>query len=156
MNHFEYNRAMKEITEEIKEKIVQMASKGMSRKRICANLKVTPDIVHACLGVNTKRHIKSESRRELVRQMKKQGMSYRQIGEKLGVSPQRAQQLLSWPRNQYHKERRLMHEKADYRCEWCGTQTDHLNAHHEDYDQSATVLICVSCHTRHHLRIHKE
>ena len=94
-------------------------------------------------------------KKELLK-MRLDGMSYRQIGDKMGLSRQRIQQLLSPPSS----IRRYITKKANGRCELCGVlvgKAGHI--HHrgdksngEDYDDIANLqLLCLSCHSREHM-----
>lgn len=82
------------------------------------------------------------NRKQQARSLKIEGLTYQQIGDRLGVSRQRAQQLVSIPKD----ELRTMRLKAGFKCSTCGRQSNKLDGHHEDYNNDDVVLLCVSCH----------
>lgn len=73
------------------------------------------------------------------RMMKANGKTYLEIGMELGVSRQRAQQLL-----------RVRPATRDTRCLRCGCHpgTGRIHYHHLDYKHDVVVPLCISCHTR--------
>ena len=82
-----------------------------------------------------------------------EGMTYGQIGEKLGLSRQRAQQILRPPKIIYDSVR----TRAEYKCDNCGLLTQIGHIHHienrdMDYNDIANLrYLCVSCHKQIHL-----
>jgi len=95
-----------------------------------------------------------QQRKELALALKLLGYSYRAIGEKLGISGQRAYQIISPPG---HVRTQVVQQAAG-RCQDCqihvGSQG---HVHHkgsdttEDFnDVDNLVLLCASCHRRAH------
>ena len=83
-------------------------------------------------------------------------MTYQQIGDDLGISRQRVQQLIAPPN---HIRIRVV-RTAQGKCEDCGVQVGHSgHVHHisnpeEDYNDIANLrLLCLSCHMRSHTYI---
>ena len=82
------------------------------------------------------------------------GLTYGQMGEKLGVSRQRAQQLVSPPK----EIRTIIVAHANGCCEDCGIGVgDSGHVHHRDTDNGDTYnnvdnlqLLCLSCHRKAH------
>jgi hypothetical protein len=84
------------------------------------------------------------------------GLTYRQIGEALGISRQRAQQLTSAPT----AVRNLVVKRTKGQCERCGLVVGNSgHIHHrgtdletaESYNDVANLqLLCGGCHTRIH------
>ncbi len=87
---------------------------------------------------------KSVKIREQARAMKQDGKSYAEIGRALGISRQRAQQLLSLP----HASRQEFAEQKGNRCELCGRPAKKLDAHHNTYAGDPDQLLCTSCHKK--------
>jgi len=81
-------------------------------------------------------------RREQARKLKREGLSYSQIGEKMGVTKQRAQQLVTIPKSELEKLRIA----ANGKCQKCGKPSNKLDGHHEDYNSDRLIMVCVSCH----------
>jgi len=95
------------------------------------------------LGIRGKREIGERSpRRQVARELKQAGLTYAQIGEQLGISRQRAQQLVS-PTERVLKN---MRDGVGNRCQNCGKKCKKLDAHHEDYSASPTRILCSACH----------
>lgn len=83
------------------------------------------------------------SKREAARLLKRAGKTYAEVGEVMGISRQRAQQLVS-PTSQERSE--LF---ADITvCEDCGKESETLDAHHDNYDSAPSRLLCKSCHRK--------
>lgn len=99
-------------------------------------------------------------RREIFRTMKSNGMTYAQIGESMGISRQRVQQLIS----PTEKEREQIIQENGRRCHKCGKSKGKLEIHHTDYLKGDTIYLCLSCHRKEHgtmekttvIRIHPE
>lgn len=91
-----------------------------------------------------------EDRRAEIMDRRLDGLTYQQIGEELGVSRQRVQQILSPP----PAIRKAVATRAHHRCERCGIAvglSGHI--HHdnplgrEDFDDINTLqLLCFRCH----------
>src|SRR5580692_8677062 len=91
-------------------------------------------------------------KREAVK-MKLQGLSYREIGAKLGVTRQRAQQLVRPPALIY----KAVRDRAKSRCEKCRTELKSGHVHHkdtkkfDDYNDIGNLqYLCTSCHVSAH------
>lgn len=76
---------------------------------------------------------------EVVRRLKLSGLTYKEIGDKLGFSRQRAQQLIS-----------IKRPTENERCEQCGSTPTILHCHHLNYETDEFVLVCISCHRKLH------
>ena len=94
-----------------------------------------------------------DMQKEKALDLRLKGLSYREIGEALGVSRQRAQQLTRPPRYVYEWVR----HKAGRRCEACNVRLDSGHVHHkelgkvDDYnDMPNLVYLCASCHRAAH------
>ena len=86
--------------------------------------------------------------------MRQCGCTYQQIGDMLGFSRQRAQQLVRPPRSL----RLAVAQAAGHCCEDCGTPEPclHGHIHHRD-DRAADfnamtnlAYLCIACHRRRH------
>lgn len=82
----------------------------------------------------------SAANAERARLLKVSGMTYAEIGTALGVTRQRAQQLL----------RITIPEDYERKCQRCGTTAGRLSAHHTDYATDAWELLCLKCHLADH------
>lgn len=89
---------------------------------------------------------------ELARSLKSQGKSYQDVGEILGVSRQRVQQIVSLT----EKERSLLIEKNHNKCSLCGIEKNNLEVHHLDYEKNIVIILCFNCHRFLHREIRKE
>jgi len=98
---------------------------------------------------------RNEPRRVQALQFHLRGLSYTEIGKELGVSRQRAQQLLRPPIAIYHSVRR----KAQYKCENCGVRINSGHVHHrkclgltpDDYNDFGNLqYLCAQCHGEAH------
>lgn len=77
------------------------------------------------------------------------------LGRALGVSRQRAEQLLHHDR---HRARAILSKtiatgviQRPLLCSRCGIEEPHLNAHHSDYTKPLEVdWLCLICHKAHH------
>lgn len=87
---------------------------------------------------------KSE-RRKIARAYKERGLSYLQIGKIMGITRQRAQQLVAPTLLQAQRIR----EGLGNECSICGS-TDNLNLHHQDYSEQPDTLLCTACHMIEH------
>lgn len=87
---------------------------------------------------------RDNERKNQARSMKQDGMSYADIGRALGISRQRAQQLLSLP----HTSRKEFALQKGNRCELCGHPAKKLDAHHNTYAGDPDQLLCTSCHKK--------
>lgn len=85
---------------------------------------------------------KLSPRRDEARAMKQSGMTYAQIGAKLGVSRQRAQQLVA----PAAKRLREIRDALGNKCQSCGKRAKQLHCHHSDYSAEPDKLLCPSCH----------
>lgn len=89
-------------------------------------------------------------RRDEALKLRLDGFTYTQIGKTMGISRQRAQQLLSPPR----AVRALVVERAQGKCEDCGIHVSrsghvhHIEAQHGDVFDAVNnlQLLCPSCH----------
>lgn len=86
--------------------------------------------------------------RDFARSLKQSGMTYAKIGERMGISRQRAQQLVA-PSG---LQKRELIEKLGGVCSACGKSGIKLDLHHEDYSKPPELLLCVSCHREKHPR----
>lgn len=101
-----------------------------------------------------RRHYPPTERRKMAHAMKREGKTYREIGEKLGVSHQRAQQLVRPPKAIYD----AVKDRARGRCEDCGIADESGHVHHADEfaelhlnDAANLEYLCASCHRTRHL-----
>ncbi len=86
--------------------------------------------------------------------MRLDGHTYRQIADKMGISPQRVQKILSPPTS----IRLLVIKRTQGLCEDCGILLGwHGAVHHEpangeeDYNDLDNLhLLCASCHRKRH------
>jgi len=80
------------------------------------------------------------------------GLSYEQIGESLGISRQRVQQLVSPPA----AVRELIVKRAKGKCQKCGIfvgksgHIHHIGAEEDYNDIDNLQLLCLSCHWLEH------
>ena len=81
-------------------------------------------------------------RARLIAEMKRSGNTYAQIGDFLGVSRQRVQQILRPSR----EESLEIFRRANGRCEGCHRIYKPLHLHHSDYCGGPIVALCTSCH----------
>lgn len=86
----------------------------------------------------------TSERRKIAREYKNQGLSYSEIGKLMGISRQRAQQLVAPTDLAVRQLRR----KLGDRCSVCGMRKKKLDLHHADYSKPPEVLLCVRCHMR--------
>jgi HNH endonuclease/Homeodomain-like domain-containing protein len=95
--------------------------------------------------------------RALALAMKLHGLTYAEVGAKLGVSRQRAQQLIRPPQAIWVEVR----NRATGKCQKCGIKTEKGHVHHkkstgitaENFNDLANLLyLCVSCHRSEHER----
>ena len=78
---------------------------------------------------------------------KLKGWTYAQIGRKLGVSRQRAQQLVRPPKAVYD----LVRKRAGGCCQECGVEVGSGQVHPEDFnDVDGLKYLCVACHVKAH------
>ena len=89
-----------------------------------------------------------KQRNEALR-LRLEGWTYQMIGDKLGISRQRAQQITS-PRPHI---RRIIVEKARGECESCGIyvgksgHVHHKDGNGDDYNDIENLqLLCLACH----------
>lgn len=93
-------------------------------------------------------------RRNAALEMRLNGLTYAQIGEKLGVSRQRAEQMVSPPKEITESVK----VKAHGRCENCGIVVAFGHVHHknttvliEDFNDTQNLqYLCPSCHRMAH------
>ena len=85
--------------------------------------------------------------------LKVSGLTYAAIGQVLGVSRQRAQQLIRPPYEIY----RVVRRRAGAKCEDCGTETMNGHMHHMELIEVAAFndianlsYLCIGCHRKHH------
>lgn len=97
--------------------------------------------------------VKQTARKAEAIRLRLQGLTYAEIGKVLGVSRQRAQQLVRPPAAVY----RAVRAKTKGACADCGLKTKTGHVHHNDLvseddfnDFPNLVYLCVSCHTRRH------
>lgn len=84
--------------------------------------------------------------RNIARSMKQAGKTYAEIGVRLGVSRQRAQQLVSPTSKRLREIRNALGNK----CQACGRRRIKLETHHSDYSLEPDKLLCPSCHRMYH------
>ena len=81
-------------------------------------------------------------RREEARSLKQQGLTYKQVGEHMGITRQRAQQLVA----PSLVAKRIIRDDMGNKCSECGATNTKLELHHPSYKLPAVVLLCTSCH----------
>jgi len=85
-------------------------------------------------------------------ELKLRGMTYAEIGQQLGVTRQRAQQLTKPPKRVYE----MVRQRAGGACELCGFELQSGHVHHkggsfENYnDPDNLQYLCLSCHVKQH------
>lgn len=129
-------------------KIIKMSKTGMNGYAIAKQLGCSKSLVYRILkraGI-FKPRIKPAIAKAMARQFKQRGYTYRQIGDSMGVSRQRAQQLLAPTPD----ERKELLARANGRCERCGKESPTLHGHHKDYLGMPDEMLCPSCHIRSH------
>jgi hypothetical protein len=92
------------------------------------------------------------AKKNLARRLRAKGLTYTQIGERLGVTRQRAQQFLKPPIEVWL----IVFKRAKGRCEDCGKQLENGHLHHRSY--GAAVIdrpsnfdyLCRKCHLKRH------
>lgn len=100
-----------------------------------------------CSGLRRRHTIRGE----VVQRLRTEGLTFADIGERYGVSRQRAEQLFKEPA---HRARRILQRAVragrvpkPKDCDRCRTETDQLHGHHEDYCKPLDVMwLCPSCH----------
>lgn len=75
--------------------------------------------------------------------MKIAGLSYKKIGDALGFTRQRAQQLIQAGKTIL---------KQSGKCNRCGSTRGLFHCHHVDYRNDDFELLCRSCHGKEHAR----
>jgi hypothetical protein len=88
----------------------------------------------------------SSPNRAKARKLKIKGLSYAEIGKRLGVSRQRAQQLVA----PTPLARKLARAEMGERCAACGATERKLHLHHDSYESAPSRLLCVPCHRKAH------
>lgn len=95
------------------------------------------------------------NRKQTAIDLKMKGLTYTQIGNQLGISRQRVQQMTSPPK----AIREIVIKRAGGRCQKCQIKLGtHGNIHHEggeDYDYNDIdnlQYLCTSCHISLHLK----
>ena len=78
----------------------------------------------------------------IARMLKEMGWTYKRIGDLLGVSRQRAQQLIA-PTEQERQGYLATYPRS---CRICAKEKGKLDYHHLDYVQREIILLCASCH----------
>ena len=86
-------------------------------------------------------------RYQLAIDLKLKGLSYNEIGLQMGISRQRAQQLIRPPRIIYN----LVRARANSKCQNCHVELTAGHVHHkenkEDYNDVENLeYLCISCH----------
>jgi predicted nucleic-acid-binding Zn-ribbon protein len=90
-------------------------------------------------------------------ELRVKGLTYAEIGQALGISRQRAQQLVEPNRDVYA----FVRTKANWRCETCGVAIINGQLHHiqatgntlENFNDIDNLrYLCVACHMRAHAR----
>jgi len=81
-------------------------------------------------------------RQQTARELKASGLSYGKVGEIMGVSRQRAQQLCL-PFNEYRRKEFL----AAQECAKCKSK-DKLQIAHVDYRDNLFLVMCNECHKK--------
>lgn len=111
------------------------------------------DLCRTCNGATRR----ATRRHRVVVRLRVKGLTFRSIGEHLGVSRQRAEQIYRWTKS---RARRALHKalkagrvtKPAF-CERCESETPRLDGHHEDYGKPLDVIwVCVPCHNVVHPR----
>ena len=100
-------------------------------------------------------HTERIARMTLAQQLKREGHTYRKIGEILGISYQRAYQLVRPPKAIYD----MIKLRAHGCCELCRITVPHGHIHHKELQQEITwndpvhlIYLCPSCHRRQHAK----
>lgn len=83
-----------------------------------------------------------DKQRDTARKLKQQGLTYAQIGDMMGFSRQRAQQLVR-PSGDILRE---YQNKAGGICENCKGRFKKLEGHHPNYGSDLIIMLCTSCH----------
>lgn len=83
--------------------------------------------------------LERQERIKQAKQMKIDGATYAEIGKKLGITRQCAQQYL-----RYIPEVRATH------CSLCGKTARQIHYHHTDYSNDTAIPLCPSCHMKSH------
>lgn len=108
-------------------------------------------------GIQSKKHL--EKCLPAIR-LKLQGKSYREIGDELGISRQRAQQLVEPTAG----IRLIVRNRAGGLCEECKNKTPHGHLHHlaeegrteEDFNNPNNLkFLCTRCHQAEHLDVNR-
>ena len=86
----------------------------------------------------------SSKNRRIARRLKAIGMTYVDIGEIMGVSRQRIQQLVSPDEN----DKKAYIKQYGEVCYFEPSHNGTLNFHHVDYRDQTIVLICTPCHKK--------
>ena len=129
--------------------------RAQERKRFPCAICGTPsvgDLCRPCAGVAKR----DDRRRRVVVRLRAKGLTFRLIGEQLGVSRQRAEQMYRWKKNiartTLHKAVKSGRVTKLSFCERCENET-RLDGHHEDYTKPLEVTwLCVPCHNVVHPR----
>src|ERR1700722_14788373 len=81
-----------------------------------------------------------EFRRSETRRLKVDGYTYAQIGERLDITRQCAQNHIKIAKETNSVEK----------CELCGKAAESHHRHHTNYQSDAFQILCISCHTKIH------
>lgn len=90
-------------------------------------------------------------RRHAARILKQAGLTYAEIGEAMGITRQRAQQLV----RPTETERTKFYLDHGGKCDHCGATDTKLDADHSDYSSGPTELLCVKCHREKHSMVNE-
>ena len=101
-----------------------------------------------------KRTDKNIERAQTALLLRLRGLTYVEIGTQLGVSRQRAQQLVRPPHEIYE----IIKKRGDGRCEECGVKIASGQVHHRQADRELSAFneienlqyLCRGCHTKKH------
>ena len=98
-----------------------------------------------------------DERKQRAISLKMSGMTYAEVGKELGISRQRAQQLVRPPSAIY----RLVKSRANSMCEECGAVVAKGGVHHlnssENYNDLENLrYLCLRCHAIAHIPDRKE
>jgi hypothetical protein len=87
-----------------------------------------------------------QERMQRIIELKKSGMSYAKVAKEVGLSEGYILDLLS------NKEaRQEMIDMTGGACQMCGLKGERLIAHHEDYANAPSMILCNSCHQKLHM-----
>jgi len=135
-----------------KQALIEMHAIGAGNSALARAFDVTPAAVSFRLkslglvpNIDMRTLPKPRSpRRNVARQLKQAGLTYAEIGERMGISRQRAQQLV----RPTTKELAEFVESRGNACEECYATGVKLDTHHDNYIGAPTRLLCTPCHKK--------